>query len=297
MLLTNLLQNFYSDMGQTDPEIGSFVATGGSATTIINTLWAALENQPEEDALKNRYAFISTTTDGLTPQGKWSKVSAYADSINTLTIATVTDAVAASDTILLPKQDNFPLQIVIDRVNRALANLGEIPIPDTTLTTVANQTEYALPVAAKNKLIAVYVQGQTTDANDNQWEIVSNWRIDPTAGGTTGLLILPQLTSGYSLKLIYLGIHPTVTLYSDYISEYIHPKVATLASIVEVLSWYNSRDENQGANEYYVWLMGEKRNELMQAKAEFPIWKPNRSPKYFVEGARSQVDTVPDPIT
>lgn len=282
MLFTNLLQAFYSDMGQNDPEIGSFVATGGSATTIINTLWAALENPPEEDSLKNRYAFIQTTTDGLTPQGKWSKVSAYVDATNTLTIATVTDAVGAGDVIFLPKQDRFPLQIVIDRVNRALTNLGEIPIPDVTLTTAAGQTEYALPVAAKKHLIAVYVQGQTTDANDNQWVPVSNWRIDPVAAGATGLLILPQLTSGLSLKLVYMGTHPTVTLYSDYISEYIHPKVATLASIIEVLTWYNNRDENQGANEYYVWLVGEYRNQLAQAKAEFPIWKPNRNPKWFV---------------
>lgn len=296
MLLTDILQAFYSDMGQTDPIIGSFVATGGSATTFINTDWANFDNPPEEDSLKNRYAFVSATTDGLTPQGKWSKVSAYVDSTQTATIATVTDAIGAGDTIMLPKQDLFPLQILVDRVNRALTNLGEIPLVDTSLTTEANKTEYALPTAAKKKLIAVYMQGQTTDANDNQWEVVSNWRIDPTAAGTTGLLILPQLSAGYSLKLVYMGIHPKVTLYSDYISEYIHPKIVVLATIVEALSWYNNRDENQGANEYFTWLVGEKKNELAQAKMEYPIWKPARSPKWFIEH-QPITDTVPDAIT
>jgi len=47
------------------------VATGGSATTIIDT---TLEDKHPQNKFKNWVAFISRTTDGLTPQNKYSKI-------------------------------------------------------------------------------------------------------------------------------------------------------------------------------------------------------------------------------
>jgi hypothetical protein len=275
MYLSDLLQNIYSDLGQTDPVIGNFVATGGSATTFINTDWSLLENPPEEDSLKNRYAFITATTDGLTPQGKWSKVTAYVDSTQTATIATVTDAIGAGDTIMLPKQDLFPLQEVITRVNRALTNLGTILLPDTSLTTTSTGV-YDVPVALKNKRPHSIYYGSDTDG----WLVISQWKFEPAAAGTVGKLFF-EAPAGYTVKIFYYGIHPRVSVYNSVIYEPIHPNIATLASIVECISWYNNRDENQGANEYYTWLIGEKRNELRQALMENPIDKPLRAPRWF----------------
>jgi hypothetical protein len=294
MNLSNLLQNLYSDTGQTDPEYGNFVATGGSATTIINTGWASLESPPEEDTLKNRVAFIQSTTDGLTPQGKWGKVSAYAEATNTMTISTVTDAVGAGDVIILAKQTIFPLQETIFRVNRALTNLGDVPIADVSLTTVSDKTEYALPLAAKRGLLQVFYQTETGDVDDNRWTQISNWSIQPGAAGSTGLLILPQLPPDRTLKLVYMGTHPTVSLYSDYISEYVHPKIATLAAMLECLKWYNNRDENQGANEYFTWLMQNTEQQLTVAKIEFPIWKPARTPQWFTESRYAERSQDPN---
>lgn len=277
MYLSDLIQNIYSDLGQTDPIIGNFVATGGSATTFINTDWANLENPPEEDAIKGRYAFIVATTDGLAPQGKWSKVSAYVDSTNTATIATVTELIGAGDVIMLPKQDNFPLQEVIARVNRALTNLGNIVVPDTSITSTGDGY-YTVPLTLKNKRPRSVWYGSDADG----WYPVSDWVFEPAAAGTTGKIFLPSVASGYTIKLMYYGIHPYVSTYNASIYEPIHPKVATLASIVELLTWYNNRDENQGANEFYLYLLGEKRKELAQALSENPIEKPDKTPRYFV---------------
>jgi len=177
-------------MGQTDPQFGNFVATGGSATTIVNTDFANFESPPEEDTLKNRVAFVYSTTDGLAPQGKWGKVSAYAEATQTMTIATVTDAIGAGDVIMLVKQDLFPLQESIFRVNRALTNLGDIPVPDTSLTSAADQTEYALPLVASRGILQVYYQNEINDSNDNQWTEISGWSVQPAVVGSTGLLIL-----------------------------------------------------------------------------------------------------------
>jgi len=287
MNLSNLLQNIMSDTGQTDPQFGHFVATGGSATTIVNTAFADFESPPEEDTLKNRIAFVESTTDGLTPQGKWGEVSAYAEATQTATIATVTDAIGAGDVIMLAKQDLFPLQETIFRVNRALTNLGEVPLSDVTLTSAADQTEYALPLGAKRGLLQVYYQNELNDTNDNQWTQISGWSVQPGAAGSTGLLIIPQLPSGRTIKLVYMGTHPTVSIYSDYISEYIHPNVATLASVLECLKWYNNRDENQGANEYFTWLMQNTEQQLALAKLQFPMWKPAKTPQWFTDHSTS----------
>jgi len=278
MYLSDLLQNIYSDLGQTDPVLGNFVATGGSVSTIINTGWATLENPPEEDSLKNRYAFITSTTDGLAPQGQWSKVTAYVDSTNTMTITTLATAVGANDVIQLPKQDLFPLQEVIARVNRALTNLGNVVVPDTSISTSA-LGYYDLPVALKNKKPRSMFYG----SDDDGWYPISDYVIEPAAAGTVGKLFLYNVPSGYTVKIFYHGIHPYVSAYNSVVYEGIHPNVITLKSIIEVLNWYNNRDENQGANEFYLWMVGEKKKELMEELMRNPIEKPDKTPRYFTD--------------
>ncbi len=51
--LTNILQNLYSGLGQTPNNTGVFEATGGSATTFVNTNWQYLESPPETDFCKD----------------------------------------------------------------------------------------------------------------------------------------------------------------------------------------------------------------------------------------------------
>lgn len=282
-LVTNLVQNILNELGQAETTFGMFTATGGSATTFINTNFANYENPPETDSLKNYLCIVVRDTGGVSPEGKWGVVSAYVDSTQTGTIATVTDAIAAGDTIMLAKQDKFPLQQILFAINRGLESLGDVPgNPDTSLSTVGSQTEYSIPVAVKRGLKQVWIQTEDT-ANDNQWTAVHEYRIEGAVGGTAGTLILPQYVSGYTLKLIYDGIHPNVNAYNDVINEYIHPKIATAASILKLLEWYNRQDANQDAQSYHLWLEGEYRNRhLPQALAESPIPKPKPTPRYSV---------------
>lgn len=299
-LVSNLVQNIYNELGQVEPTFGLFTATGGSATTFINTNFANYENPPETDSFKNYLAIVVRDAGGASasPEGKWGLVSAYVDSTQTGTIATVTDAIASGDTIMLAKQDKFPLQQVLFAINRGLESLGDIPgNADASLTTAALQTEYSIPVAVKRGLKQVWIQGQTNDANDNRWSKINDYRSEWAVGGTAATLFVPQFTSGYSLRLIYDGVHPTISAYSDVINEYVHPKVATAACIVKLLEWYNRQDSNQDPQSYHLWLEGEYRNRhLPLAMAQEPIQKPKKSPRYSVFGKPS-TDGVPDPIS
>lgn len=299
--LTNLLQNFYSAVGETPPNTGIFAATGGSATTFINTNWQYLESPPETDIFRDMYVFVVTdatvATGEAALEGKYTKISAYADATYTGTMATMTELVAVNDLLMIAKQDKFPLAQVIFCANRALENLGDIAgAVDTSITTAANQTEYELPVACKRGLRQIYYQGITNDSNDNRWIPVFDRRNEPSAAGSVGTLFLPQLPSGRTVRLVYDGAHPKLSIYTSAINDAIHPEVATCATILEVLAWYNHQ-AGQGSDEYMLWLENQYRDKyLPQALINHPIVRPPAFPHYFVAGDHEVKDRPPTPI-
>lgn len=283
-LTSNLVQNILNELGQVEPTFGLFSATGGSTTTFVNTNFANYENPPETDVFKNHLAIVVRDGSGAAPEGELGLCSAYVDATQTGTIATLTAAIASGDVIMLAKQDKFPLQQILFAINRGLESLGDVPLnADTSLTTGENQTEYEIPVGIKRGLKAVFIESNDTDGN--RWVEIHDRRNELTGGGTASILYLPQWESGKTIRLVYDGIHPIVTSHSSVINEYIHPKVATAASILKLLEWYNRRDENQDAESYFLWLESQYRDRyLPQALAENPIMKQKRSPKYSIFG-------------
>ena len=300
-LATNLVQSILSELGQVEPIFGIFDATGGSATTFVNSNFANFENQPETDVFKNYLAIVVRDAAGASasPEGKWGVVSAYSDSTWTGTIATVTDAIAVGDTIMLAKQDKFPLSQILFCVNRGLESLGDIPSnANTSLTSAANQTEYSIPVAVKRGLKQVWIQGKTGDSDDNQWYQITNYRTELTSAGTAAVLYLPQPTASRTIRLIYDGVHSVVSAYSDTINEYIHPKLATAVCTLKLLEWYNHQDANQDAQSYFLYLENQYRDRILpQLIAEAPVKQERKTPRFFSRGNRSVVDRPPSPIS
>lgn len=282
-LTTNLVQNILSELGQVEPTFGLFDATGGSATTFINTNFANFENPPETDTLKNYLSIVvrDAAGAGASPEGRWGVVSAYDDSTQTGTIATVTDAIASGDTIMLAKQDKFPLSQIMFSINRGLQDLGDVPTnSDETLTTVSGQEEYSVPVAVKRGLKQVWIE-----ETDGYWYEVTDRRNELTGAGTASKLYLPLTISGRTIRLVYDGPHAVVSAYSSVINEYIHPSVATAVSILKLLEWYNRRDENQESDSYFLWLENQYRDKILpKALAENPIPEAIKSPRFFSKG-------------
>jgi hypothetical protein len=271
--LTHLLQRAYRRL----KVARTSTATGGSATTIVDTkLPEYLADSHENDILNNGSVIIIADAGGAgaSPEGKFSRISDYAatSADGTITISTVTDAVASGDTYMYISPD-FPLLDMIEVVNDALVSLGRIPKVYSSITTVANQTEYALPVLLKGvRLSDIELQGILTDSDDNRYTSISGWKITPANPGSTGLITIPQFAAGYILRIGYPGLHPRVSAYSDYISEYIHPELATACVTAYALQWYNSM--RGGADDY--WKQREDRawNQLDIAKANYPILRP-----------------------
>lgn len=270
----------------------------GTATTLVDTRLVDILSDSNEDDYLNNWTLIITKDAGgagASPEGKFNRISDYDDAGIKTVPDTLTDAPAAGDKYMYISPD-FPLYDMLEVMNDALVSLGWVPVVNSSITTAAGQTEYALPLTVKgNDLLDVELQGILSDANDNRYTKVSDWQIVPAAGGSTGLLVIPQFAAGYLLRLTHLGLHPAVSLYDDYINEYIHPELAVAVFTAHALEWYNT--QASGKDEF--WLRREDRawNQLDIAKAMFPIILPQRRFQNFPSFGRSElIDKFP-PLT
>ncbi len=277
----NIAYRVWQDLGKIDA-FEEFVATGGSTTTVINGKIAERQDRPEDNYSIDFTAMIIRDAGGASaaPEGEMQRISSYVSSTYTHTVDTAfTVAPASGDYVAIANAD-IPLREMYRAINNALVKIGEIPLTDSSLTSADSQTEYALPVALKREnLLRVEYQTETNDANDNQWVHISDYDIIPAAPGSTGLLILPQLISGRTIRLTYKGVHPVISTYSSVISEYLHPAVLIPAVTKEVLRWWNA--VNGGGNQYWLQKENEAAQELEMALRKFPIWTPKQTPKYW----------------
>jgi hypothetical protein len=287
----------YRDLGKiaTNDE---FIVTGGSSATIIEDTKIGARETPHDPNYGLEYtAFVVTDAAGSSaaPESEYQRVSAYDETNYQWTVDTAfSAALSAGDTVALANND-IPLRTMIGQANRMLKDVGRIDLVDTTLTTANNQREYALPVTAKYSLKRVEVQGYTGDANDNQYYTVYERNITPSAPGSTGLLTLPQFASGYTIKLWYEGIHPTLTVYNSTISETIDEDMAIKGLTYYALKWFN----NEGAgrdNDYWYAQMIEAKQEFSLQKLFVPVKRVQATSKFFSSRGSVTKDLPPDPV-
>ena len=205
-------------------------ATGGSTTTMVDS--AATSG--DSSAYVGGFGMVLRDAGGAAaaPEGEFAAISGF--SAGTWTVGTLTAAVAAGDRFAVTKK-RFPLADVIEWLNMALRSLGDIVYVDTTtLDTASNQTEYTQAVDWKRNPLAIDMQTHLNDANDNRWTRIWQVKEVPAAPGSTGLFELPQLASGYDLRVWYKTTHPTVNAYSDSIAEVIHPELAKAALVLQI---------------------------------------------------------------
>jgi hypothetical protein len=242
MNLSQLLQGMYGGIGMFE----SGIATGGSATTIVDSARAGVD---EDDAYKGSTAFVVKDTAGASPEGKFAIVTSYTGSSGTFTFSTVTDAIAAGD-IYGIASDEVPLYDAIRLANDALRDMGTIESRDTSLTTAANQTDYEVPVTAKGRILEVNIETDSTHSDAPGYVTVPGCKYINTAGASTGIVRLPyQPPSGYTLELVYAGLHPVLSAYGDSINENILEGYAVAAAVERAVRWLVDRD--RGANTFW----------------------------------------------
>lgn len=267
--LSELVQDVYYELGQSEP---IFAVTDGSVTTAIDGNRQYMADPPDADRNKNDYLAV-VSAGGAAPEGEWSLITTYNDGTFTYTINTLTAALAAGDEVMILKQSQFKLLDVIRAINNGFQTIGDIPYIDkTSLDTASEQTEYEYPVTLKrNPPVAIYVQGETGDSNDNEPEQVP-FRYEPALGGSTGLLYLPQLTAGRDIYLCVNTVHPDLTDYDDVLYEGLNKKLVVEAAIVNLLMRVNSG--KKGKDDFWVARENDARKEVERLRMQLKPWRP-----------------------
>ena len=277
--LGEALYDVYEGLGQ----ITTFKATGaGSTATVISTRTNYAQNDLPGTIL------IKETTDGAAPEGEFSEISSFAPGTGTFTVSDVLTAATGVGDIFGYASPSYPIQTVINVINRALMQLGDIDLVDTTtLDTAANQTEYAAAVAWKRRPPKrIDVQGVTSDANDNRWYPVYDWYYTPAAAGSTGLIIFKnQPASTRGIRVWYEDRHPRVKDFDDVIYEAIPPRLLVAMAVERAYAW----NYNKTRDKYLVQSWNEAKSEVEMAKAENPIWRVQFEPhiKMYPNPSRS----------
>lgn len=193
-------------------------ATGGSTTTIVDSSRAEAN-----DHWNRGTALIVTDAGGAgaAPEGQFSVISDWVLSSTTATIGTLSSAVGAGDTyMLIPPR--WPLEMLKNKINLVLRSILIPQIDITSLDTADNQTEYSLPTTCPgHNLRRVFIE-TNDDSNDRQWHELRDWEVIVQATGTQDVLLIPQFSSGWDIRLDYVAPHPTVTAYNSNISEAVH---------------------------------------------------------------------------
>jgi hypothetical protein len=202
-------------------ELGALVesiATGGSLTTIVDTL--RLQSVFEDDHFNLGTALITRDAAGAgaAPEKEFSRISDFVSSTGTITCAAFTVAPASGDRYALATR-RFDLDMVIGKINNILRELLVETI-DTSLTTAASQLEYSLPTAVLDQSIQVWIQGVSTDTDANEWWQCYDWQIEQAAAGTAKKLIFrTQPAYPYALRIHYWLPHAPLYAASDKLHE------------------------------------------------------------------------------
>jgi hypothetical protein len=253
-------------------------ATGGAVGNLIDT------NDRDEEEHYWVGGTIWLLNDeagaGAAPEGEYSAIKAYSQSSQTITFRdNMTVAPAAGDVYAIGKK-RFPLSILIQSVNRAIRDIGTIPVTDTSLTTAGSQTEYTLPTAANLDLRQVFLQ-TNVDSDDNLWIELYDWNIERTATGSADKLVFDsQPDYAYTLKLVYMDNHPKLHDFNDKLSETIHRERIVYRSAAQAINWY--RQKTRSNEKYLIDDIKYYRDYSAAMDLRYPIAAPRKPGKIML---------------
>ena len=241
----------------------SMILTSGSTTTFVNTL---LEDD-DDDQYNGAMLIVSKTTDGLAPQGEFTRITDYASTSHTGTIDALTAALGAGDVVIIVV-DTINKNNLISLANSALLDVGTIQLRDESITSVSGQTEYALPAGINLRTpIRVYMQTDKVTVGDEAWQLQNGWNIQRGASPKLQLGFLPDV--GYKIAIEYFGFHPALAVYSDTINENVPTPLAELILASKLFHFVGVVNDNMNAANSIL-------ADLDNARKLFPIEKAPR---------------------
>ncbi len=227
------------------------------------------------------------------PQGEFKVIADFDSATGTVVASSAFSAQPAASDRYAVAHKVFNIYDLTTSINRAIRDIGYIPITNTTaITTAAEKTEYTLPIAANTELLEVYIQSKLSDTNDNKWIPAYNWDLQRTATGTADTLVFDQQPLyNYAVKLVYLDTHPQLYASTDKLSETIRRERVIYRAAYHALNNFRMRVRRDDP-----WMMKsiddyERRAE--EAKIRYPLRIPKRRGKILTTGAPATEELAP----
>lgn len=205
-------------------------ATGGSTTTLVDTNYPWLvdgTNPPADDYYNGGTIwFMSGSNINLS-----AIITDWTKSSKTFTFGTLANAIVAGVAYAAAPKD-WPLFILRQRVNLALARIGNVDQRNSTLTTVTNQQSYTLPVGVSN---VRRVEVARSTSAPYGFMVHHQWR---EIGGAVEFFegFQPQ-TTGHTMRLTYAAPLARLDDDDDTIPDLIHPELIKWWGVYEALRW------------------------------------------------------------
>jgi hypothetical protein len=292
--LSDLLWECYKRLGQAK----AGVVDSGSVSTIVDAMQSSeIVEGLETDAYNNGGIFVLYDAAGLgaAPQGQFNPITSFDSETGTFGFDDLTVAPAAGDkygfTTTL-----FPFLDAIEHANSALKVIGDVETVDSsTLTTDSTHSEYPVAVGWKRNVYRVDYQGNTSDADDNQWIKITDWEYIPGSAGVAGKLILPRLSDGLYLRVSYMGPHGRLSVYNDEVDESIDPEYAVQATVVQMLEAFVTQMGENAMDTLWPQRLSDSRNQLMKWEMKRPMPVHRKKSKTWIMGDNSgRVDDTDD---
>ena len=266
------------------------VATGGSTTTLDDSV---ILTETDDHWNKGTVWILADSAGSTTlPVGMYSVISNFENTNARCTIGTVTNGVASGDTYAIT-DERFTLGDLITAVNRAVRDVGYIPVTNSTaVDTAAAQTEYTLPPEANYDLREVWIETNTSDSDDNRWAKSTNWSIENTAVGTADTLIFGfQPAYPSDVKLVYMSPHVRLVDYTDKLSESIPYERVVYRAAVHAMTHYGMKVHEDG--DWFMSALSKYERRADEADRKYPIKSPKKRPKGLALGRTKTRELAP----
>jgi len=239
----------------------------GSATSAGTIATLRDSNRDESgDAFNGHTLFVLSGSNANSTR----RISDFVSSSGTITVDTVwSAATAAGDRYLISQAVREDL---VQAINAALSEVGDVTQVDTSLTVVANQAEYTLASGVQN-VVRVEVADSTTA--DYDYTAVRNWR---EINGKLYFSNALDFGTGNTIRVFYNAIHDGVDADADTIEEAI--PTALLSTIAAYYYQWQQFTNAGNFSQKEDMLLARMQNDVANARVRYRVRKMYRDPIY-----------------